>query len=393
MGQVRRTPPKVPPGMKAVEGKYHYLIYDLEEEQAQEVLLRMQAMVEEYMVRTRDFSGRLNQKLPFMIFRHREDYYKNGGMPGTAGVFMGGEGLLMAIAGEELTPATWHVIQHEGFHQFADAVIGEDLPAWVNEGLAEYFGEAVYTGDGFVSGAMPRFRVKRVQEELENRRFKSAQSMMELSLEKWNAEMRIENYDQAWSMVQFLAHGEDGKYQKAFGKFMISLNKRTPWAKAWSDSFGSAQGFDDKYTAWWKAQNEDSSTEVYAKAEAQLLTSYLARGISQKQTFTSLEELTKAIEAGEVKWHKEDVLPKGLAKDAVSLMKAVQKAGGTFTFNPATAGAPGKPAQQPSITCELKDGTKFTSSFKLKGQHVASVELKIDTPKPATGVHAAPKKD
>ena len=31
---------------------------------------------------------------------------------------------------------TWHVVQHEGFHQFVFAVIRGEIPTWVNEGLA-----------------------------------------------------------------------------------------------------------------------------------------------------------------------------------------------------------------------------------------------------------------
>ena len=52
----------------------------------------------------------------------------------------------MAFAGEHITAYTWHTVQHEGFHQFAHAVIGGDIPTWLNEGLAEYFGEALFTG-------------------------------------------------------------------------------------------------------------------------------------------------------------------------------------------------------------------------------------------------------
>ena len=41
----------------------------------------------------------------------------------------------------------WHVAQHEGFHQFAWSRFAEDLPVWVNEGMAEFFGESVIVGD------------------------------------------------------------------------------------------------------------------------------------------------------------------------------------------------------------------------------------------------------
>ncbi len=381
--QAGGLPPKVPAGMKGVEGKYHYLIHDLSPEEEQEVLLRMEAMVDEYIARTRDFSGRLNQKLPFMLFRKPADYYRNGGIEGSAGVFTGAS--LMAIAGEKLNNNTWHTIQHEGFHQFAAAVIGGDMPIWVNEGLAEYFGEAVYTGDGFVSGAIPRHRLKRVQGLFAKGSFKSVERMMGTTHQQWNRELNINNYDQAWTMVTFLAHGEDGKYQKAFGRFMIALNKQVPWQKAWQDSFGSAAGFETKWEAWWTSEERTASVDVYARAATQMLTSYLGRATSQKQSFDDIDKLLAAVEANEVKWHKSDALPASLGKDCVELTNALTKNGATFTLAQVPVGTSSK-LTQPGVVCVLQDGSKIIGTFKLKGARMGSVlaevEVGKDKPKP-----------
>ena len=46
---------------------------------------------------------------------------------------------------------------------------------------------------------------------------------------------KLENYDQAWTMVQFLAHAENGKYQGAFVKFMRAI-ATGPSASPWSIS-------------------------------------------------------------------------------------------------------------------------------------------------------------
>ena len=35
---------------------------------------------------------------------------------------------MMAVAGEKASGYAWHVVQHEGFHQFAEYVIKADLP-------------------------------------------------------------------------------------------------------------------------------------------------------------------------------------------------------------------------------------------------------------------------
>ncbi len=371
-------PPKVPAGMKRVEGKYHYLIHDLTPEEEQEVLLRMEAMVDEYASRTRDFSGKLNQKLPFLLFRKADDYHRNGGIKGSAGVFTGES--LMAIAGERLDNNVWHTIQHEGFHQFAAAVIGGDMPIWVNEGLAEYFGEAVYTGDGFVSGAIPKHRLKRIQGVFDKGGFKSIEGMMRTSHRQWNSELNINNYDQAWAMVTFLAHGEDGRYQKAFGRFMIALNRQVPWEKAWQDTFGSAEGFEDKWKTWWTSDDRDASVDVYARAATQMLTSYLGRAASQKQAFDDFDALLSAIEKGEIRWHKADALPNSLSKDCVELTKALLKNGASFNLQPVPVGTSSRLTQQ-GIVCEMKDGSKITGTYRLKGARIGSVSSDVSLPK------------
>ncbi|HMO25788.1 MAG TPA: hypothetical protein PKB10_05915, partial [Tepidisphaeraceae bacterium] len=172
----RRSPdpqaPAAAAGLKRHETRYYILYTDLSDEEAREAAVRMTKMAEEYADRTRDFAGAIRQKFDFYLFRDKEAYYAAGGPRGSAGVFDGQS--LKAIAGEQLTDQTWHAVQHEGFHQFAHYVIGNDnMPIWVNEGLAEYFGEAIFTGDGFVSGVMPGWRVRRIKSAMRNEQFKT----------------------------------------------------------------------------------------------------------------------------------------------------------------------------------------------------------------------------
>lgn len=382
LAQVREPVPRIPPGMKAVEGKYHVLIHDLPPEQETEVLLRLQSMVDEYFLRTQDFSGRLDRKLPFYLFRNLEDYYREGGVRGSSGVFTGDR--LMTVTGPKLTRRTWHTIQHEGFHQFASAVISRNLPIWVNEGLAEYFGEAVYTGDGFVSGAIPRDRLLRVQKLIRENQFRTVDQMMRLTTEQWNAELDSVNYDMAWAMVTFLAHGDEGKYQQAFGKFMIALNRGRPAELAWRETFGSSQGFDQRFRQWWTDPRRTASVEVYAQAATQMLTSYLARSDSQKQGFTALEPFLSAIENGQIRWNRSDPLPVSLAQDCVELTRALMKNGARFTIGKIPSEK--NPRQTvPGVQCVLNDGTRITGTYTLRGQRVGSVRSEVTPPKTVPG--------
>jgi hypothetical protein len=314
----------VPDGMQAYQSPYYDLYSDLEPERVQEAILRMTRMAEEYHERTKEFSGVIRAKFPFYLFKNAADYYAAGGMAGSAGVFMvrGGEAKLMAIAGEKNTNTTWHIVQHEGFHQFAHAVIGGELPPWLNEGLAEYFGEGIYTGDGMVTGVISPNRCKRVQDEITKKRFKSIKNMMLLSHAQWNAEMDGTNYDMAWSMAHFLAHGDNGKYQSAFSSFVRDIGQRRPWDKAWEANFGSADGFEQKWSEWWLAQDPFVTKDLYVKAAISTMTSYIGRAATQKQTFDNLEEFTRNAKEGTIKIAQDDWLPPTLITSMLDLRRS-----------------------------------------------------------------------
>ncbi|MDQ3440250.1 MAG: hypothetical protein M3478_07860, partial [Planctomycetota bacterium] len=129
------------PALRAYETRYYTIHTDLGRDAAREAELRMTRMAEEYRRRTSDFSGEIRKKLPFYLFKREADYHAAGGTPNTAGEYNPNTLTLMAFAGDDgPNLQTWHAVQHEGFHQFADQVIGRGLPIWANEGLAEYFG-------------------------------------------------------------------------------------------------------------------------------------------------------------------------------------------------------------------------------------------------------------
>ena len=62
------------------------------------------------------------------------------------------------------------MLQHEGFHQFAFNHIGEALPTWINEGLAQYFEDAIIVGDKMTTGLANARRVEQVKQALEDGR-------------------------------------------------------------------------------------------------------------------------------------------------------------------------------------------------------------------------------
>jgi hypothetical protein len=374
--------------LQVYQTPYYILHTDLEPDHAREAAIRMTRMAEEYHRRTRDFAGRIRTRLPFYLYRFHRDYYEAGGIRGTAGLFDGTT--LRAVAGEAPTEVTWHVIQHEGFHQFARHVIGGEIPIWANEGLADYFGEAQWTGDGFVSGVIPHWRLTRVRKRLEEGAFRPIEEMMDLSHAQWNAQITQANYDQAWMMVHFLAHGDNGKYQQAFGAFLSNISKGKRWPQAWKQTFGDTDGFETRWRAFWQNLPDHPTAELYAQATVSTLTSFLARASSQRQRFDTLDAFLQAGRAGEIKMHAEDWLPQSLLNRALEDLDSLRTDGHELELH--------DPSSRWPVVLTLNDGTRITGRFVLRGQRVGSVLTEIQStrtasarPKPAPPSNASPE--
>lgn len=343
-------------GLKTVNSKYYTLQTTLDPDGVKEANIRITLMAEEYARRTKGFAGSVDRKLPFFLFKDPLEYFAAGGMPNTAGVFMGDR--LMAWSDGKDPIWTWHVVQHEGFHQFAHYAIGGDIPIWANEGLAEYFGFGVWTGDDFRTGLIPPKQLATVKKLMKDERFLSIEKMMKTDHEIWNTSVALDprqagpNYVQAWSMVYFLAHGDNGKYQAPFSKFLKAVSDKTPWEDAWRKHFGvGVADFEKRWKKYWTELPDEPSLVEYADASVATLTGFYARGLSQRQTFDDFAALRAACEKGEVKMHADDWLPLTLGQQAVKdLPKNAEftlKRGGT-----------------PALVCTLENGTMIEGKFK-----------------------------
>ena len=373
----RKSQVQVPAGMKTYDSPVYIIYTDVPENDAKEAIIRMTKMAYEYNDRTKGlFAGQINRKLPFYLFNKKEDYLKASGVPDSAGIFTGHELMSSTFRDRdgEIDRGTWHTVQHEGFHQFVDAVIGGDIPTWVNEGLAEYFGEGIFTGDGMVIGMIPNGRATRIKQLIKTGSFMSIPGMMKLSLEEWNSKLKVSNYDQAWSMVHFLAHAEKGKYQSAFAEFLQLVSKGKPWEQAWAKAFGSVEGFEAQWKNYWSKLPENPTLELYAKADVAALSSFLGRSISQKVQFDNFEEFIQK-DGKNLKMAAADWLPPHLFEQMKATTDALKSRGAKFEIKPVRGNIR-------DIVCTLEDGTRIIGSFTLNDTRIGKVTTKI-IPSPA----------
>ncbi len=355
-------------GLTEHRTKYYRLYTDLDENGVREATLRITLMAEEYFRRTSDFARNVNQIQPFHLYSRYNDYLAAGGLPNTAGVFNGEK--LMAVVLKNRMTDTWSTVQHEGFHQFVHHTVGRGLPIWANEGLAEYFGYGVWTGDNFYVGLIPPLELEIIRGCLAKQRFKPLRDMMLLPHEIWNDHVARNpnegalNYLQAWSMIHFLGHADEGKYQKAFGKFLGQVSGGADWEAAWVRHFGrNVADFQEAWEKYWRNLPDDPTGDQYAGATLASLTSFYARAFSQRQLFENADEFLAAADRRELRAHKEDWLPESLLATA---LKDLPKRG--------TLRVERKPGTW-LLVLETPGGATLEGRFRVKNQRVDDVDI------------------
>jgi hypothetical protein len=206
---------------------------DVDKELANDVAAHMDEVFKEYAGRFGRAGFKPNpwaavkpgERMPLYVLRRQKDYidFLNGfgvNAKNTGGVFFRTpekeSGLATWVEGQGRL-AMYSVLQHEGFHQFADSRIALGLPPWVNEGIAEYFGEAVIVEGKLKLGMLDRERLERVRRAVKAGDALGFGELMKMDNDAWNKRVAAGDksaalmYDQAWSVCYFLIHGNKGK--------------------------------------------------------------------------------------------------------------------------------------------------------------------------------------
>jgi hypothetical protein len=225
-------------------------------------------MYEEYSRRLASLPPRAPEALNVLIFASQDDYVFT--LRTRYGISAGGTGGLFFVQGPTMALAFWtgelprrrveHVLQHEGFHQFAYSRFGGDLPLWVNEGLAEFFGESIVVGRSLIIGqASPRV-VSAVTTAVELDQIVPFRDMLAITPLRWGALVREGDarlhYQQAWSMVHFLVYADpngDGApdYVTHFERYLHKLNAGVPDERAFIEVFGEdVEAFETRWKAY-----------------------------------------------------------------------------------------------------------------------------------------------
>lgn len=296
--------------LDSFRARTYEVLTDQPRDKVQWIVDHMEAMASVYLQTFPDFPVRDAKPVRLLLFGTNEAYLAylaslEIDARNTSGLYFHSHaeaGLATFLKGHDRLTML-QVLQHEGFHQFANMRIGENLPTWVNEGLAEYFGQSIYINGKMETGVAPESRLKRINAAIKSRRSIPFQQMLDMSHEDWNnavskgGDRAGFQYDQAWSMVHFLMLAGQGKYARPFHEFIRLLWSGMDKDRAFKQAFGASDGasFEAAWRTYLQGLKADSVSAAIERLEFYaigLRTLHHSAGHPE-----SLEELRSALNA------------------------------------------------------------------------------------------------
>lgn len=279
--------PPAAPKLSTFKSRFYTVHTNLTAPEARPIAEHMDTVYLEYRRRFASFKERAKTPMNLYLVRTQADYMgllaaneingsNTGGMFFVQGSF---QGLATFVQGRSLS-ATYAVLQHEGFHQFAYRHMGTGLPIWVNEGLAQYFEDGIITKAGMTLGMANARRVNSIRAALNappssQTSLFSLDDLLKLSNEEWRLvtttrpQLASLMYDQAWSVVHFLIHGEGGRYRPALEKYLglVSMGKASN--RAFAEAFGAdnTTAFEKRWREYALKAEPDALNQALGKME------------------------------------------------------------------------------------------------------------------------------
>ncbi len=288
----------------------HYIIHtDLDEALAGEMSHRMDVMWEQYAQRFGDFAPPVDApKLEAYLFARRADYAHLTGdrFPNTAGIFMPQRRLLAAFLEGQGRQGIRRTLQHEAFHQFAQAYIGGHLPIWLNEGIAQIFEEGIWTGDTFLLGQVPPTRIAQLRDQIRSGNITPFDQFMTRTDEQWASELRFKplaqaQYNQAWAMAQFLIFAADDEGAFKFRDRVLNMLQMIHQGQDGQAAFVAAfsaniAGFQNMFLNWAQtlSPTEAAAYNQHQSTLADMLVSLDRQGVS----VWDINSLRRCLETG-----------------------------------------------------------------------------------------------
>jgi hypothetical protein len=290
-------------GQITVTSSRYVLTTDLDPETAVEMTLRLEDLRQTLDQWTENSPGEVTGQAEVFVFRDSAAYVGAGGDPAVRGQYLPDRRRIVIHARDGASiESTARLLQHEAFHHVAHLAIRTELPPWLLEGLAEYFAEGLWVGDGgaVVLGFVSPHRLEWIREQMAADQLLPLDRLMALGQEAWNRRA-IESsnspesrsmYPQAYAIVHFLLHGGWDEGEKLLRQCVSGRLPREVMSRLWSELRPELERRFREY--WSKATPEALSAGAIEAVARQLA---LARG-----WMDAAEESWSALEAEARSW-------------------------------------------------------------------------------------------
>ncbi len=319
--QAQQTPANVLP-FKQFNSRHYRVFSTVNMPETQYYARHMDIVFEEYKRRFDSINPDSvidGEKLPLYLMRTHKEYnrflqrLRPGAPEQTGGMFFktrAGQGLATFTHHRKLSiTRTITVLQHEGFHQFAQAYFAQRLPIWVNEGLAQYFEDGFIVGDRMHLQVCNGQRLRLIKQALKSGQAIPFKRLLSMDKKTWWEQILGSKkrgpvaYAQTWSMVYFLVHGRGGGMREAFNAYLRKLNQGMSSRKAFQAAFqtNNVKAFQRSWAKFIRRQQPGA----LSRAEERLI--FLAHGL--KATYEhkrlpepdSMEELESTLRRADYK--------------------------------------------------------------------------------------------
>jgi len=206
-----------------------------------------------------------------------------------AGIFTAGPERNIVALRIDLPPEqSYHLIYHEYVHMLMRLNLGE-LPLWLNEGLAEFFGYAIVSNNRSMIGTPGA----------ESLRVLKTQSMVPLStlfsVVRESPYYREKDktpifYAESWALTHYLMVGDKRAHSKQLHEYLSLLKKGTPEPAAATQAFGDLQALEKalrNYIGLFAFYSLQYSGELESTAE----NLYQTRTLTPAESLSSCGEL------------------------------------------------------------------------------------------------------
>ena len=132
----------------------------------------------------------------------------------------------------------WQVLAHEGFHQFIGYELGDAIPVWLNEGMAQYFENSAVKAGRLIPGGIDAAKLAAAQSLLRSRQILSVSDLLTLERGTFYANPMI-TYPLSWALVHFLMNRDGWNFQSShFRRYLQDLRWNRDDVESFRKRFG-----------------------------------------------------------------------------------------------------------------------------------------------------------